>query len=70
MYVIEYETGDRADFNGSRRHLVEYLTHAEHPIKAIYEQVTVVTKAVRMELSRLPLNTLSSAARGFVSSLR
>lgn len=67
MFVIQYGTGESEDFNGSRRHLIEHLTHSRFPIEAVYEQVTIVTKIVRAELSRVPLNTMSPAARDFVS---
>lgn len=68
MYVIEYRTGEREDFDGSRRHLVQFLAHSQRPIGAVYEQVTVITKAVRVELARMPLGSLSPTTRNFVSS--
>lgn len=68
MYLIQYKTGEREDFKGSRRRLVQHLTHSTFLIEAVYEQTTVVTKAVRGALSQLPLNTLSRAAQEFVSS--
>lgn len=54
MFTIQYETVSGAHktetFEGTRRELIAHLARFERPIVAVYEQVTVVTKAVRTQL--------------------
>lgn len=68
MFTIQYKDGKREDFNGSQRHLVQYLSHAERPFETIYEQVTIANKKIRNELLKASLTTLSLAAREFINS--
>lgn len=71
MFTIQYETvsGEHRtqtiDSN-SRSKLVAHLAHFEHPIVAVYEQATTVTKAMREALRHWPGN-LSPHAREFMS---
>lgn len=73
MFTIQYGTVDGENkmqtFTGSRRELVSYLASFEHPIVAVFEQVTVITKTVREEMRKIPLNTMSRAARDFARNL-
>lgn len=52
----------------SRARLVAHLAKFEHPIAAVYEQSTVVTKAVRKELSEYR-GEVSRYARDFINYL-
>lgn len=68
MFTIQYKDGQREDFNGSQRHLVEYLSHAQRPFDVIYEQVTIANKKIRNDLLKASLTTLSPAALEFINS--
>jgi len=73
MYSIQYQKVDgKSDMQEldtkARSRLVMYLSKFERPILAVYEQATPITKAVRKELSELPQDKLSAAAREFVAS--
>lgn len=73
MFTIQFQsvsgehkmqTFDSAD----RQQLVKHLAHFNMPITAVYEQASVITKAMRTELGRMPGSQLSRHAKDFVSS--
>jgi hypothetical protein len=72
MYTVQYQgvngeaTMQQVDCK-ARSTLAIWLTRAELPILAVYEQTTPITKAMRKELSEWP-GTLSRCARDFVNS--
>lgn len=71
MYTIQYETVSGAHAtqsfdSNSRVMLIKHLSRFERPFVAVYEQTNVITKAVRADLARMPLNNLSRAARDFL----
>lgn len=71
MFTIQYETinGEHKTQNidgGNRQSLIGYLARFDHPIVAIYEQATVVTKTIRRELRNCP-GPVSRYARDFMN---
>lgn len=71
MFTVQYETinGEHRMQNvdgGNREKLVNYLARFEHPIVAVYEQATVVTKVIRRELRSCP-GPVSRYARDFMN---
>lgn len=73
MFHIQYEAVDGSHkmqvFDSkSRVRLVAHLAKFEHPIMAVYEQATVITKAVRKELTEYP-GTKTRYARDFINYL-
>jgi hypothetical protein len=73
VFTIQYQAVNgehktQAFDSHSRTKLVKHLAHFEQPIMAVYEQATVITKAVRTELAKLPPTSISRAARDFVRS--
>lgn len=71
MYHIQYETvfgtHELQEIDTRKRHVVvAHLARYEHPIVAVYEQTTTVTKAMREELRKWP-GSLSQYARDFMS---
>lgn len=74
MFHIQYEAVDGSHkmqvFDSKNRaRLVAYLATFERPIAAVYEQSTVVTKAVRKELAAYS-GSKTRYARDFISSLQ
>jgi len=73
MFTIQYQTASGAhamqEFNGrTRASLVVYLASFRKPIMAVYEQATVITKAIRAELAKVPERHLSPEAREFAAA--
>lgn len=73
MYTIQYEaiSGERRMQtldSKSRLHLIKHLARFKRPIMAVYEQASPITKAVQIELARLPRGMISACARDFVNS--
>lgn len=73
MYTIQYETVSGAHklqpFEGhTRQQLVKHLATFPHPITAVYEQVTVITKVARSLLKDYS-GSKSRAAADFANSL-
>ncbi len=73
MFNIQYQaingTHGMQHFDSkSRMMLVRHLTRFNRPIMAVYEGSNVITKVMRAELSKLPVSSLSRAAKDFVSS--
>lgn len=71
MFTIQYETtnGEHRMQNvggENRQKFVSYLARFEHPIVAVYEQATVVTKIMRRELRNCP-GPVSRYARDFMN---
>lgn len=74
MFTIQYRdarggSGMQEVRSQSRTFLLANVARFEHPIMAVYEQATVITKAVRNDLRNYP-GELSSHARDFLSSPR
>lgn len=72
MFTIQYEGVNGQSYlqtldSKSRTVLVSYLAKFGHPIQAIYEQASPITKTIRKELLSYP-GTLSRAAREFINS--
>jgi hypothetical protein len=70
MFNIQYEGVDgqsrmQAFDSKNRQALATHLARFQRPILAVYEQTTPITKAMRTELSALPVGRLSRAAREF-----
>lgn len=53
----------------SRQHLAMHLCRFQRPITGVFEQTTVITKAIRDEMAKLPHNKMSRHALAFVGSL-
>lgn len=75
MFTIQYQAPNgehkMQTFNGSSRyHLIRHLARFSHPIMAVYEQTTPITKAIRTELARSPVNRMSRAALDFLAPAR
>jgi len=72
MFTIQYEaiSGEHRMQeldSTSRFTLIKHLSRFKRPIMAVYEQATPITKAVRAELAKRPVGTLSQEARRFMS---
>ncbi len=72
MFTIQYQavSGEhkmQAFDSKSRERLVKHLARFEHPIMAVYEQATVITKACRADLKTYR-GPLSGPARDFMHS--
>lgn len=73
MFTIQYEaiSGEhrmQSLESTSRFTLMKHLCRFKRPIVAVYEQASPITKAMRAELRKRPLNTLSIYARKFAAS--
>lgn len=73
MFTIQYlklngEAGMQAFDSQDRRKLAKHLMHFEQPILEIYEQATVITKAMRTELGQMPRQTMTRAAKEFIQN--
>lgn len=73
MFTIQYQAVDGQSRlqeldTCARRRLVTYLSKFDHPILAVYEQTTPITKAVWKELASMPIDKLSRCAAEFVRS--
>lgn len=71
MFIIQYEaiSGEHRMQNfdsTSRYRLKKHLARFQRPIIAVYEQSTVITKAMRAELAAMPGGSLSKGAQAFV----
>lgn len=72
MFTIQYEAisggHEMQTLNSTNRlALANHLCRFKRPIVAVYEQASPITKAVRAELAKRPLNTMSTAAREFMN---
>lgn len=73
MFTIQYEGIDKQSHmqvldSRSRTRLYSYLAQFPHTIIAVYEQSSVITKAVRKELAEWP-GSKTKAASDFANSL-
>lgn len=71
MFTIQFKTvagtHSMQTFDStSRTKLIKHLAHFDRPFVAVFEGANVITKAVRSDLQRLPVSTLSSAAKDFI----
>ncbi len=72
MFTIQYQapSGEhkmQAFDSNSRTKLLTVLSHFNHPIVAVYEQASPITKAVRKELAAWP-GSKSAAALDFIKT--
>jgi hypothetical protein len=73
MYTIQYVSISGAHLmqtfdSKNRSHLIKHLARFKRPIMAVYERASPITKAVRVDLAKLPHSMISKCARDFVNS--
>lgn len=73
MFTIQYQAVNgehkmQAFDSRNRAQLAKHLARFDRPIMAVYEQATVITKAMRAELAKMPQHSLSGDARVFISN--
>lgn len=73
MYHIQFQTAagklSMQEFDSPYRdRLVKHLAHFQRPFVNVYEGTSVITKAVRSDMQRMPASSLSRAAKDFIAS--
>lgn len=73
MFIIQYVAVNgkqqMQNFDSPNRfRLAKHLARFRRPILAVYEQATVITKAMRAELAKMPKNKMSRYALDFINS--
>lgn len=73
MFTIQYGTSNGRHImqsfdSGSRIKLASHLARSRHPIEAVYEQASPITKAMQAALRGLHRDQLSQCAREFAFS--
>jgi hypothetical protein len=71
MYTLQYQDvagqSQMQEVDANRTKMVWYLSTFEHPILAVYENASPVTKSIRAELAKWP-GTMTATARAFATS--